>query len=193
MRRLPGVLLRRRAPGAAVAALWWMGLRMARVVSHTGMKWRLTRLARRHFDDSDWEEMAERMLCRLNPVVEEYVNAPARAGCARYLATAAMEEYAAPLGRLLGYDGVISTIFAEDRNDYLEMRGAAKRDAINAMLDENRLRLESFLTDHTDDLPTAVAYPRLTIVVSRSRKIHRRFARVGAMRYLWNNGGGRGR
>lgn len=184
MKRLPSVLLSRRAPGAAVAALWWMALRAARLSSHRSMKWRLTRIARRHFEDADWEEIAERMLSRLNPEVEEYVNAPSRAQCARYIATAAIAEYAIPLARLLGYDGAIATPFTECRSDYAETRGAAKRDAIRSLIDEKRLRLESFLTDHTDDLATAVAFPRLTILVSDSKKTHRRFARVGAMRYL---------
>lgn len=161
-----------------------MALRAARITSHSGMKWRLIRIARRHFEDADWEEIAERMLPRLNPRVEEYVNAPSRAQCARYIATAAPEEYSMPLARLLGYDGAIATPFAEDRSDYAETRGAAKRDAIRSLIDEKRLRLESFLTDHTDDLATAVAFPRLTILVSDSKKTHRRFARVGATRYL---------
>lgn len=184
MRRLPAVLLSRRAPRAAAAALGWMVLRAVRLVSHRTMKWRLTRIARRHFEDDDWQDIAGRMLRRLNPRVEEYVNAPSRAQCARYIATAAIEEYTLPLARLLGYDGAIATPFTEIRDYYVETRGAAKRDAIRDLLDEKRLRLESFLTDHTDDLPTAVYFPRLTILVSTSRRVHRRFAHIGAYRYL---------
>lgn len=184
MKRLPWLLMRRHAPGAAALSLWWMGWRITRLVSHRSMKWRLTRLARRHLAADDWEELAGRMLCSLNPAVEEYMDAPARARCRRYIATAAMEEYVAPLCRMLGYDGAVATVFTDDPGEYEEMRGSVKRDAVVALIESERLRLESFLTDHSDDLPLASVFPRLTILVNPSRRMLRLFRNVGASRYL---------
>ncbi|MCM1142577.1 MAG: haloacid dehalogenase-like hydrolase [Muribaculum sp.] len=184
MRRLPGVLLRHHALGASLSSLWWMGLRSLRLVSHKNMKWHLTGIGRRHLLEEEWEEMAERMLDKVNPAVKEYMEAPAREKCRKYIATAAMEEYARPLSRLLGCDGVVATQFAEDKSDYMEMRGPEKRDGIEALMEKERLRLESFLTDHYDDLPTASVYPFLTILVNPSRKMQALFRNVGVTRYL---------
>lgn len=184
MRRLPGVLLRRHAFGASLASLWWIGLRSLRLVSHKNMKWHLTAIGRRCLLEEDWAEMAEQMLENVNPMVRDYMDASARAKCRKYIATAAMEEYALPLSSLLGYDGVVATQFAEDRSDYVEMRGSEKRDGIKALMDRERLRLESFLTDHYDDLPTASVFPFLTILVNPSRKMQALFRNVGVTRYL---------
>lgn len=184
MGRLPGVLLRRHAFVASLVSLWWMGLRSLRIVSHKNMKWHLTRIALRHLLEEDWEAMSERMLENVNPIVRDYMDAPARVKCRKYIATAAMEEYVIPLSRMLGYDGVVATQFANDRSDYVEMRGSEKRDGIEALMEKERLRLESFLTDHYDDLPTASVFPFLTILVNPSRKMQTLFRNVGVTRYL---------
>lgn len=184
MKTLPGVLWRRHAPGAMVASLWWMGWRSLRVISHRCMKWHLTSIARRHLADDDWEAIAKKMAEDVNTVVRNYIDSPSRAKCEKYLATAAMEEYAAPLSRMLGYDGAVATVFTEDREDYVETRGSRKRDAIEELLERRKLRLESFLTDHYDDLPTASAFPNLTILVNPTPKMQHLFHNVGVTRYL---------
>ena len=184
MIHLPWMLLRRKAVGAHIASLWWMGLRTLHAISHRSMKWHLTKSARRHLLDSDWEWLASRMARRINHTVTDYVDAPRLSECSVYIATAAMEEYAAPLARLLGYDGVVATRFTEDKKDYLEMRGSAKLAGIQELQRDKELRLESFITDHTDDFPTASAYPGLTILLNPSKKTAAIFRRGGVTRYL---------
>lgn len=184
MRRLPLMLLKRRAPGASLLAMWWMGWRALRVVGHANMKWHVTRLAVRHFTPDDWDALALGMAARVNATVMQYVESPSRAGCARYIATAAPMEYALPLSRQLGLDGAVATSFADSRKDYEETRGLAKLEAIRQLLEENDYRLESFLTDHFDDIPTARAYPRLTVLVNPDRKMQAIFRNVGVTRYL---------
>ena len=95
--------------------------------------------------------------------------------------------YTLPLSRLLGYDGVVATRYVDKRSDYEEMRGLAKLEGIQSLLNEKRLRLESFLTDHYDDIPTAREYPGLTILVNPSRKMQRIFHHVAVTRYLMIN------
>lgn len=183
MRRLPAVLLKRK-PFAAVGALWWLGLRSIRLAGHRRMKWHLTRLARRNLTDSDWKAIAERIAAKANPLVKGYVDDRKRRGCEVYIASAAPEEYCRQLSALLGYDGAIATKFFDEFGDYEELRGLAKRDAIEWKLTEGDLRLESFLTDHTDDLPTAREFPNLTILVDPDRKTRDQFRHIGVTRYL---------
>ncbi len=184
MKRLPGLLMKRRAPGAALSALWWTWMRSLRLSSHSNMKWHLTKIARRHLEEEDWETLAEMMAESVNEHVADLVASRRERGCQTYIATAALEEYTLPLCRQLGYDGAIATRFTDDKRDYEEMKGYAKRDGIEQFLAEENLRLESFITDHPDDLPTAKAYPNLTIVVRPSQKVADKFHEVGVTRYL---------
>lgn len=184
MKRLPRVLMKRHAPGAAMSALWHIWLRSFRLINHRKMKWHLTKTARRHLDESDWEDLAQSIAQSVNPDVRDLVESRRKIGCLTYLATAAIEEYSLPLCRLLGYEGAIATKFADDQNDYAEMNGDAKRIGIEKLLSEENLRLESFITDHPDDLPTAKAYPNLTVVVNPTQKTADQFREVGVTRYL---------
>lgn len=184
MRRLPGMLMKRRAIGAAIGSLWWTGLRRLRLTSHRNMKWHLTKTAREHLEEDDWNELADMMAATANPSVTAYIESRRSRGCITYIATAAAEEYALPLCRLLGYEGVLATKFTEDISDYEELSRHAKHDAIDNILQSEQLRLESFLTDHTDDLPTAKAYPLLTILVGGTRKTAEAFREAGITRYI---------
>ena len=184
MRRLPGMLMKRKAPGAAMSSLWQIGLRRMRIVSHRSMKWHLTKAARRHLLEEDWETLAEEMSAAVNPSVKDYIESRRARGCITYLATAAMEEYAEPLSRMMGYEGALTTKFTENISEYEELNRHAKHGAIERLLNEEGLRLESFLTDHTDDLPTAKAYPNLTILVGASAKTADEFREAGITRYL---------
>lgn len=184
MKRLPGMLMKRGALGAAIGTLWWSWLRSLRLVSHRSMKWHLTKTARRHLEESDWDELAEFMAESVNHSVSDYIESRRNRGCLTYIATAAAEEYVEPLCRLLGYDGILATKFTEDISDYEELNRRAKHYAIERLLKEEQLRLESFLTDHTDDLPTAKAYPLLTILVGASKKTADEFREAGITRYL---------
>lgn len=184
MQRLPGMLMKRGAIGGAIGSLWWNWLRSLRIISHRSMKWHLTKTARRHLEDSDWEELAERMARSVNPKVRDYIQSRRERGCLTYIATAAMEEYALPLSRLLGYDGALATEFTESLDDYEELSRHSKHEAIERLLEEKELRLESFLTDHPDDIPTAAAYPGLTILVGPTKKTADEFRNSGVTRYL---------
>lgn len=184
MRKLPGLLLKRRAPGASIATLWWTWLRAMRFTSHKKMKWHLTKLGRRHLEEEDWERLAELMSHSINTHVGNFIESRRKLGCLTYIATAALEEYTLPLSQKLGFDGVVATKFSDEQVNYEEMKGYAKHDAIEHLLSDENLRLESFITDHPDDLPTASAYPGLTIVVNPDQKTATKFLEVGVTRYL---------
>lgn len=184
MRRLPGMLMKRGALGAAIGSLWLTTMRSLRLTSHRSMKWHLTKTARLHLNEEDWEELAATMAESINQNVAAYIESRRERGCVTYIATAAAEEYVMPLCRLFGYDGVLATKFTEDIADYRELNGEAKHEAIEGLLQQKELRLESFLTDHTDDMPTAKAYPLLTILVGASQKTVDVFREAEVCRYL---------
>ena len=184
MKRLPGMLMKRGALGAALGCYWQTCLRWLRLTSHRKMKWHLTDAARRHLEQEDWNELAQKMAETVNPAVSDYIAGRRDKGCLTYIVTAAAEEYAEPLCRLLGYDGVLATQFTEHADDYTELRHDSKHAAIERLLEEKQLRLESFLTDHADDLPTAKAYPLLTILVGADKKTADEFREAGITRYL---------
>lgn len=184
MKRLPGMLQRSHAHGAAISSLWRIFLRSLRLSSHKSLKWHLTKIARRHLDDDDWDILAEELSGMVNTDVVDYIESRRARGCLTFIATAALEEYTLPLCRMLGYDGVLATRFTESKRDYSELNRHDKRQAIENLLSERNLRLESFLTDHTDDMPTAKAYPNLTILVGASGKTAEAFRDVGVMRHI---------
>ncbi len=185
MKRLPRLLMKRHSAGAAMSALWWTWMRSLRLTSHRNMKWHLTKIARRHLEEEDWESLAEAIAEVTNAHVADLVASRRERGCQTYIATAALEDYTLPLCRLLGYEGAIATRFTENKRDYEEMKGFAKRDGIEQLLTQENLRLESFITDHPDDLPTAKAYPNLTVVVNPTQKIADQFHEVGVTRYIY--------
>lgn len=184
MRKLPSLLMKRRAFGAVIKTYHWIMMRSLHAIDHRNMKWHLTKIARKHLQESDWESLAHIIASNINPRVKDLVDSRRRLGCSTYIATAAMEEYTIPLCNLLGYDGVIATKFSDEIGNYEEMKGYAKHDSIEALLASEHLRLESFITDHPDDIPTASAYPGLTIVVNPTQKTADQFREVGVTRYL---------
>lgn len=184
MKRLPGMLMKRRAPGASISALWHIWLRSLRIISHSNMKWHLTKIARSHLLESDWDYLAEMIAQSINPHVRDLVKSRRQLGCQSFIATAALEEYTLPLCRLLGYEGAVATRFTDNREEYEEMKGYTKHEGIEQLLAKEKLRLESFITDHPDDIPTAKAYPGLTIVVNPTQKIADQFREIGVTRYL---------
>lgn len=184
MRRLPGMLMKRGAFRATAGSLWWTGLRSMHLVSHRSMKWHLTKIARSHLEGTDWECLAEEMARSVRASVADYIQSRRDKGCLTYIATAAAEEYVIPLCHILGYEGALATKFTEDPAAYEELNRHAKHEAIDTLLRNGQLRLESFLTDHTDDLPTAKSYPTLTILVGASKKTAEEFHEAGITRYL---------
>ncbi len=183
-RKLIPTLLKRYAPISAFRAIWCMAMGSMRLTSRLRMKWQLTKEARDNFTEEDWDATAADIAAKLSPLVKAYTDSRIGRGCDVYIATAAPEEYALPLSRKLGYDGAIATVFTDDFDDYSEMKGQTKLEEIQKMMQENNLRLESFITDNTDDLPTAMEYPKFTILANPARKTAELFRHIGTTRYL---------
>lgn len=165
MKCLPRILLSRRCVIPAAASIFSIGLRSLRVISHKSMKWQLTKIARRHLCEKDWKKIAGSLMMMVDPDVISFINVKKNSNYSVYIATAAMEEYAVPLGEMLGIDGVIATKFSIDKSEYLEVRGDEKLRNIQSLVKSANLILCCFLTDHRDDLPTAMEYSAQTLLV----------------------------
>ncbi|MDE6812006.1 MAG: haloacid dehalogenase-like hydrolase [Muribaculaceae bacterium] len=184
MKRLPLMLLRAKAPAATFCALWSIFLRVLKISDHRMMKWRLTGLARQHLKDKDWADFATSLVSRINPVVNDLIKKKHREGCRIFIATAAPGEYAIPLADFLGYDGVVATAYSNTPEDYHELRGERKLFGINDLINHNNLTLDTFLTDHSDDLPTAQAYPDQTLLVDPTDDSASKFLTAGVSRRI---------
>ncbi len=185
LRWLPAELWRNRKLIEVAEALYWIGLRAARVVSHKRMKWNIARIARRSFSRDDWRRFASTtLLPMLNPKVAKHINSLRREGAAVCIASAAMEDYVEPIRGQLGYDHQLSTPYTNRFADYAEVRGERKLVAICELAAANSYRICGFLTDHPDDLPTAMAFPEETILVNPRPSSLPRFSEAGIFRHL---------
>ncbi len=183
MRWLPKALWSGRHPAEALLAIGWISLRGVRLVSHRRMKWHLGTIARRTLAPSDWNRFAkEELLPIVNTEVAAHIESLKEKGAAVCVASAAMSEYVEPLCNILGYDHALSTAQTKRFADYAELRGSSKLLAINKLLATGNYTLTRFLTDHSDDLPTATAYPEATILVNPSEKSAALFAKAGMSR-----------
>lgn len=132
--RLPSVL----------AVLSLGALAMMHAVSHETMKYGALRLIG---DDS---RVADRLRklgeSRRSPRVAAILEEARKRGDRILLASAASESY---IDSLWSGERLASPFGGPD------LRGERKRAAVEKWLNDNNLRLEAFLTDHHDDLPTA--------------------------------------
>lgn len=161
-------LVLNRRPDMAIIAMWWMFLRVARLATHTRMKWNLTGIAKRVLASADWEQIADRILRRINPEVDVFVKSRKEKGEEICIATAAPAEYAEIIARKYGAKYVLATEYAPNISDYYENKGDRKLNAIRNLIDREGLALSAFLTDHHDDLPTMKFFPGKTILVNPS-------------------------
>lgn len=168
MKWLPLRLTAKRRPIDALIASLWIFLRAARLTSHSRMKWNLTKIARNSLTPSDWNEISERIICRINPEVDRYVTYRKNEGDKICIATAAPEEYAEIIAKKYGAEFFLATAFNSDFSDYSENNGATKLKSIRRLIKDNGLDMSVFLTDHFDDLPTMKAFPGKTLLVRPS-------------------------
>lgn len=185
MRWLPSELWRKRRILSAAEALWWIGLRATKAISHRRMKWHLGKIARRALSKDDWQRFASTtLLPMLDPKVADHIKNMRQKGALVCIASAAMEDYVEPIRSQLGYEHQLSTPHSGRFADYTEIRGYRKLETILKLSTDNSLVVCEFLTDHADDLPTAMAYPDITLLVNPQPSSLLRFTEAGITRRL---------
>lgn len=183
MLRLPLYLLRKGALTAVFDVFFRIALRIMHIYDHRRMKWHITGIAKKYLNDESWRAMADYMLRNVNLGVKRISDSKKTEGFRLWLATAAPEEYSIHIARSLGFDGLCATKFTPKFSDYIENRKELKLESIQKILLEHDLVMDLFITDHKDDLPTAMAYPNNTILVNPSKHalLDMPFARVLSM------------
>lgn len=136
--------MRRATLPRRLAMLWLLLLRRLRLISHVTMKFGCLRRID-HDDPALQSAFARRIRFMLSKSVQERIG---DYDGDMLLATAAADVYVP-----LIWDGpyLATPTFHNPRRE--EMRGQAKADAVLSYAQENRLRLDTVLTDHVDDLP----------------------------------------
>lgn len=183
MKMLPGKLCSKKEFAAAFKVMFWIGMRSLHLISHRRMKWNLIKIARRSLNPADWEEFSNQLLKMLNKEVEAFILDKKDRGGIICIASAAPEEYTKVLGKILGFDGWIATPFSS-YNEYRETRGDIKLKEIREVLENKGCKLDNFLTDHPDDLPTVEAFPAESIIVNPSAEAERIFRSKGIARFI---------
>jgi len=129
--------------------------------SHRVLKGRLQRIWARHAGPSGAERFAQSLVPRLAPALLPLVGMARSGRIDAILATAAVEEYALPLSRILGFAHVCAT--PQRAAEIGENVGPAKRRAVEATLE--RLgwsgRPLVVFTDHVEDRPLIELADRL--------------------------------
>ncbi len=120
--------------------------------------------------DDDWRRFAESLIPSLNSDVLAHIDQLREDGAAVCIASAAMAGYVEPLSDILGFLPPLATPHTQRLAQYIETRGDKKLSDINSLLATCHFQLCRFLTDHHDDLPTALAFPSQTILVSPTPK-----------------------
>jgi phosphoserine phosphatase len=164
----------RRANFLALLALCLpIGKRLLKLISHYELKQQIVAVAAR-LPLKEHQQFGAKVasLCRAR--LSGLEGERTEAGEARILATAAPSIYALHVGKLLGFQHVISS---ELRNDVLvETIAAEKLRAVQSFADDRNLTVECFFTDHYDDIHCAQIASRIVLVDPSERTVEE-FAR----------------
>jgi phosphoserine phosphatase len=154
--RMPGLGVRRRI-ALSLRAQALLFRRKLGGIDHAALLRRL-HVAWRSATSGDGEAMASRfrsaLLRQVRPNLQPLLAMVAAERMDAVLATAAASDYAAPLGRQLGFRHVLAT-FGDDDPAQRVNAGACKRDRVLALLQARGWggRKLILFTDHLDDLP----------------------------------------
>ena len=131
-----------------------LGLRRLRLISHTGMKHPVHRMAAESMSEADMENFVSVLGAALNRKLLERLDGYRRRGYRILLASAAPDLYLPRLTALTGFDGFIATPLPASAGEaYTETRGEHKRDLCLDYAAREGWTIAVVATDHPDDLP----------------------------------------
>lgn len=151
--------------------VWWCGLRYLKLISHQNMRRRVSSIILR--ENKAMTTFRKKAVKAVNGEVATAIEQDIEDGGAVLLATAALEEYVK-----LIWKGK----FVASSADGSDLRGDAKRIAVELWLSQRGLRAGRFFTDHHADIPTAklvAAQGGEVILVTPSKKSLGAFRQAG--------------
>lgn len=144
-------LLRRGKLFATVDALWRVGLRKFRIISHKSMKHRLIWIFKRNLTSTDLDELVDQVFACLN----ERLAARLSASTDRILIATAAADMLMPgfMAKLPFKADYIASRYVDSSKDYHENHDERKLRSVINYLEDNNLEISEFYTDHHADLP----------------------------------------
>ena len=160
IRHLAKISLKRKKPKVAAGICVLLALRMAGLITHRRMKWYILRLSDEVMTARDMKSFAATLPGFFNPQVKALIS-----GRECVLATAAPEEYVAPLAQLLGVDYVATQRPTNGKyHNFIECRGSYKL----RQVEKQWGKPQDVVTDHADDLALLAAATGRRILVHPS-------------------------
>ncbi len=138
-------------------------LRIMRVISHSILKYYIL-LTTNGFPKKSLREFSKIVIKQINPIV---LNHFSNYNGIRCLSTAAPENYAAFIGRLLKFDFVLATNSNDlRRRKWVENIGENKKISLLSHIEENNLsfNLDTLITDHFDDIPLMRIFDKVILI-----------------------------
>lgn len=126
--------------------LWLLLLRKLRLLSHRTLKFKVFPL---FSNDENLKDLFIRRVAPLvNQKVKRIIDSYRASGCRILLATAAADTYISWI-----WDGDYQGTCMTNNPDRLENRGEMKLSNVLKYVSDNNLKLQTVITDHSDDLP----------------------------------------
>ncbi len=153
-----------------LGVMFFVALRLMRVVSHSTMKYYLLRMTARFMGADRLSRLAEMLLLKANPEVTALCEDYRKQGCYVLLATAAPESYAGIISSRMGLDGCCATPMPQPESEWKENVREQKREAVLRHLESEDASIAVVVTDHHDDIPLMSSNPGKNILVNPSSK-----------------------
>lgn len=149
--------------------------RKVRCIPHAQAKRMIMDIARHHLSMRDFATFASALRLSVRPAIAAMIRDYKSFGGCVLIATAAPEEYAVCVGEMVGADAVIATRHA----DSVECRGEEKLCRVRVYCAGHRLKVDTVVTDHHDDLPLLMMPDVNRVVVAPSAVTVRRLEEAG--------------
>ncbi|MCM1077578.1 MAG: haloacid dehalogenase-like hydrolase [Bacteroides sp.] len=148
-----------------------LALRRLRLISHVAMKFPIHRLASELLTEAEIDEFVSSLLPSLNGGLLAELTRMRESGWRVMLATAAPDVYVGRLNEILGFDAWTATPLSRTVGEYVENRGAVKRDRAVSEARRRGWTLGAVATDHEDDLPLLSLSPIRRLLVDSTPRL----------------------
>lgn len=143
-------------------------LRKARLISHKTLKFHVLRKSQFFMNDSRLDVFVSQISCEVNPKVFDIIEEYKSQGAYSLLSTAAPINYANKIKTMFAFDGICATPMPNKGVLWNENVREKKCNTTLVFLQEKGLELDTFITDHYDDLELLKVKKRRNILVEPS-------------------------
>lgn len=153
-----------------LSVMFFVALRLMRVVSHSTMKYYLLKKSARFMRADRLNQLADMLLLKVNPNVAALCRSYRKQGYYMLLATAAPENYAVIVSSRMGFDGCCATMMPQAESEWGENAREQKLESVLRHLDSVNASVAIVITDHHDDIPLMKVSQEKNILVNPAYK-----------------------